>query len=468
MRFLLRVLVMATMSIPAIAQQHPALGANPTAGACASCHENKANGRFVHKQTEKGCLSCHEVRVTKDVTRIKLTTATPAKLCLQCHSDKDVGKAHVHAPGVRDCLTCHDPHTSATKNELLKPTSGVTAKENLCLSCHQTGMSVPKGGSRHEALDLGCDTCHTTHKGGDRSNPQFAFHLTKSAPALCLDCHDAADATLIKAHQGQPFAKSDCVSCHDPHQSSSPKLMQAFLHPPFGEKLCDVCHEPAQNGKVVLAEKNVKTLCAGCHAEQAARIESAKFKHEGAQGDCTDCHNPHAGQSRGYPKQDAVNVCLNCHSDQAELQNKRVLHQPVFEQGCATCHDPHGGERPKLLRAEGNALCTECHSTGVTHAVNQSAHVLSIFDGKVQLPEDYFAKQQIVRFDLTGGTGHPVNRHPVSDVHDAADSNKVKWALGCLSCHQPHAGGARAMLVKDVPPSLQFCRTCHQENFGAD
>jgi hypothetical protein len=24
------------------------------------------------------------------------------------------------------------------------------------------------------------------------------------------------------------------------------------------------------------------------------------------------------------------------------------------------------------------------------------------------------------------------------------------------------------MLVKDLPPSLQFCRTCHQENFGTD
>jgi predicted CXXCH cytochrome family protein len=391
-------------------------------------------------------------------------------LCLQCHGNKDAAqlKGQVHAPAVRDCLQCHDPHTSATKNELRKSTSGSNELENLCLSCHRTGMNVAKGGSRHEALDLGCDTCHTVHRGGDRSSPQFAFHLTKSSPALCLDCHDAADAGLVKAHQGQPFGKSDCVTCHDPHQSDRPKLMQSFLHPPFGEKLCDVCHEPAKNGKVVLTEKSTKALCAGCHSEQVARIEAARFQHQGAQGDCTDCHDPHAGKSQAYPKQDAVNVCLNCHTDQAELQNKRVLHQPVFGQGCTTCHDPHGGDRPKLLRADGNALCTECHSTGSAHAASESTHSVTIFQGKVQLPEDYFSKQQVVRFELKDGIGHPVWRHPVSDVHDRADRAKIKTPLSCLSCHQPHAGGARAMLVKDLPPSLQFCRTCHQENFGTD
>jgi predicted CXXCH cytochrome family protein len=327
---------------------------------------------------------------------------------------------------------------------------------------------LPKEGSRHAALDLGCDTCHVTHKTGDKSNPEFGYHLTKSSPALCLDCHEASDAGLIKAHQGQPFAKSDCVSCHDPHESSRPKLMQAFLHPPFGEKLCEVCHESAKNGKVVLTQASVKEICVGCHAEQADKIEKSKFQHPGAQGDCTDCHNPHAGKAPGFPKPDSVNVCLNCHVDQADQQNKRVLHQPAFEQGCTTCHDPHGGERAKLLRADGNAVCTECHSTNAAHGKLESTRMLTLFDGKVRLPEDYFAKQKVVRFDLKDGVGHPVARHPVTDVHDPADPSKIKWPLGCLSCHQPHAGGARAMLVKDLPPSLQFCRNCHQQNFGAD
>ena len=470
-RLLLSAVLVLLAAASAAAQQHPTpLDPNVTATACVGCHEKQAKNKNAHSAAEKNCLSCHEVRVTKDVTRVKLLTATPTKLCLQCHNNKDAAKAgsHVHDQATRDCLTCHDPHATGKTNDLLKSTSGSTPTENLCLNCHKTGLNPPKEGSRHAVLDLGCDTCHVTHKSGDKSNPEFAFHLIKSSPALCLDCHDASDAGLVKAHEGQPFAKADCVSCHDPHQSAQPKLMQAFLHPPFGEKLCDVCHEPAKNGKVVLTQAKVKDLCVGCHSDQGDKIEKSKFQHPGAQGDCTDCHNPHAGKAPGFPKPDSVNVCLNCHVDQADQQNKRVLHQPAFEQGCTTCHEPHGSERPKLLRADGNAVCMECHSTSTTHEKVESAHMLTLFGGKVRLPEDYFAKQKVVRFDLKDGVGHPVARHPVTDVHDPVDPTKIKWPLGCLSCHQPHAGGARAMLVKDLPPSLQFCRNCHEQNFGAD
>jgi len=406
------------------------------------------------------------VRGTKDVTRVKLLTATPTKLCLTCHTNKEgAAGSHVHDQATRDCLSCHDPHATGKANDLLKTTSGSTSSENLCLNCHKTGLNPPKGGSRHEALDLGCDTCHVTHKSGDKSNPEFAFHLTKSSPALCLDCHDANDQGLIKAHEGQPFAKADCVSCHDPHQSTQPKLMQAFVHPPFGEKLCEVCHEAPKNGKVVLTQAKVRDICVGCHSDQADKIEKSKFQHPGAQGDCTDCHNPHAGRSPAFPKPDAVNVCLNCHVDQAEQQNKKVLHQPAFGQGCTTCHDPHGAERPKLLRADGNDVCTECHSAASVHGKVENAHLTTIFNGKVRLPENYFLEQHVPTFSLADGRGHPVDRHPVTGVPDPSDPAKTK-TLGCLSCHQPHAGGARAMLVKDIPPGLQFCRNCHQANTG--
>jgi len=44
----------------------------------------------------------------------------------------------VHPPAVRDCIACHDPHSSDNKNQLKKPLSG-GEKENLCLGCHKTG-----------------------------------------------------------------------------------------------------------------------------------------------------------------------------------------------------------------------------------------------------------------------------------------------------------------------------------------
>ena len=215
---------------PALAKTHPIpLDKNVDSAKCLECHEDKSKGKVVHSAIATGCLSCHEVRVNKDVTRVKLITSTPYTLCLSCHADKNAAelKGAVHPPAVRDCLSCHDPHTSENKNQLLKPLSG-GEKENLCLNCHKTGLNVPEKGSRHAALDMGCDSCHTTHKTGEAGKAEFDFHLTKVAPALCLDCHDAKDATLQKAHHDQPFATADCTSCHDPHQSASPKLMRQF------------------------------------------------------------------------------------------------------------------------------------------------------------------------------------------------------------------------------------------------
>jgi predicted CXXCH cytochrome family protein len=354
-------IVLVPFAMLAWAGIHPVpLDKNADAATCLQCHEDKTKGTAVHSAMATGCLSCHEVRVSKDVTRIKLTTAVPFKLCLTCHADKDATQiqGHLHKPAAQDCLTCHDPHASGNKNQLLKSTSG-DLKDNLCLSCHDQGTKVPEKGSRHAALDMGCNTCHTTHKTGAAPTLENQFHLTKAAPALCLDCHDAKDQALQKAHQNQPFATANCLQCHDPHQSAAPKLMAKFLHPPFADKSCETCHAPAKDGKVVLTQADAKSLCVTCHDEQAKKIETAKVPHAGAQaGDCLDCHNPHASAQPGLPKTDAVNVCLGCHSDIAELSKKKVHHQPAFAQGCATCHEGHGSDNPKLLRtAAVNKLC---------------------------------------------------------------------------------------------------------------
>ena len=304
------------------------------------------------------------------------------------------------------------------------------------MSCHDTGENVPKEGSRHAALDMGCDTCHVTHKSsrpsglgavnvGDAGQREFDFHLTKSSPAMCLDCHDASDAQLLGAHQQQPFAASDCLTCHDQHQSAAPKLMQKFAHQPFASRSCDTCHQSPQNGdgngngngKVVLTQPSVRDLCIACHEETAKKIESAKVPHAGAMGDCTQCHDPHAGKTPGFARPNPVAACLACHTDQAELQKtKKVLHQPAFQDGCAICHEPHGGDKPKLLRAEGNALCLSCHSRDIEPQKVTGARLVTVFDGNVRLPENYF--DNVMRLNLKFGLGHPTANHPTSDYTD--------------------------------------------------
>jgi len=444
---------------------HPVpLDKNTDSAKCLECHADKAKGKFVHTAVSTGCTSCHEVRVNKDVTRVKLITTTSYGMCLTCHADKNAAeiKGVVHPPARRDCLKCHDPHESDNKYQLLKPETG-DQKENLCLACHTTGLNVSEKGSRHVALDMGCETCHVTHKVGERGKQEFDYHLTKATPALCIDCHDVQDASLQKAHRDQPFGTADCVQCHDPHQSAQPKLMAKFTHPPFADKQCDVCHSPAKDGKVVLTQENSKALCVTCHDEKAKQIESAKVPHPGAMGDCTDCHNPHASKYPGLPKTNGVEICLGCHTDLAQLEKKSVHHQPAFSEGCGTCHEPHGGDNEKLLRAQGNKLCLECHGPDATPVEDKSAGVLKIFDGRVQLPDDYFKRNKVVVLPLRYGKGHPVAGHPVSDVVDPTDVTKIMTKLTCLTCHQPHASAKPDLLVQDQENNAAFCATCHKD-----
>ncbi len=462
-RFLVGWIIFAGASL-AFASVHPVpLDKNTPPEKCAECHADKAKGKFTHSAIAMGCTSCHEIRVNKDVTRVKLITTTPQALCLTCHADHNAAdlKGKVHPPAVRDCVKCHDPHASDNKFQLLKPTSG-DKNTNLCLQCHTQGVNVPEKGSRHAALDMGCDTCHVTHKTGERGKEEFDFHLTKASPALCLDCHDAKDAALIKAHQGQPFATSNCVQCHDPHQSNSPKLIQAFAHPPFAMGSCETCHQPAKDGKVVLTQADVKTLCVTCHTEQATQIEKAKVQHPGAQGDCTACHNPHAGKTPGFIQPDPVNACLACHSDQAEQFKKAHLHQPAFGLGCATCHEPHGSDNEHLLRAKGSALCLECHGPDSKPQKLDAEHVITIFNGKVKMPADYFVKNKVVILPIKYGLGHPMLGHPVQDVMDPTDITKVKTHIDCMTCHQPHSSTQPDLLVKDQANNMQFCDNCHK------
>jgi predicted CXXCH cytochrome family protein len=90
----------------------------------------------------------------------------------------------------------------------------------------------------------------------------------------------------------------------------------------------------------------------------------------------------------------------------------------------------------------------------------ESDHLVSIFDGKVKLPEGYFAKVPIL--PLKYNLGHPVEGHPVSDVMEAGDLTKVKTPINCMTCHQPHASAQADLLVNDQANNALFCATCHK------
>jgi len=439
---------------------HPVpLAADTDASKCIECHADKTQGKVVHAAVQAGCLSCHFVRNSARGTRIVPKNARTETLCGNCHEDKKLAPSNkpVHPPQTDDCLECHQPHTSANASLLKKETSG-DKNANLCLECHTKGENVPEKDSRHAALDMGCATCHITHKSGEIGKQDAEFHLTKTTPALCLDCHDVKDSSLLKAHDNQPLAGADCIQCHDSHQSTTTNLLQANLHSPFEAKLCDTCHAPAKDGKVVLTQPDARAVCVACHEETTKKIESAKVAHAGAQGDCTQCHDAHAGKAADFLKPDPVGACLTCHSDMAEARTTQsVLHDPVFKQGCNVCHTAHGGEREHLLRAEIDELCLECHAPTAKAQKPAEGFGETIFGGAVRLPAGYMDKVERIQVSRQG-LGHPVFGHPIRGT-DPRDKTKQ---ITCVTCHDPHAGGKRLILA-EAGTSRALCKLCHKE-----
>ncbi len=76
--FFLVVFLVSALAGRASAAVHPVpLDKNTDSSKCLECHEDKTKGKAVHSAIAMGCTTCHEIRVNKDVTRVKLITATP-------------------------------------------------------------------------------------------------------------------------------------------------------------------------------------------------------------------------------------------------------------------------------------------------------------------------------------------------------------------------------------------------------
>ncbi len=426
--------------------------------ACLNCHDTIAKAKFVHSAVkEAGCAACHDVKSDGTETTVSLV-AEGNELCLTCHADKrpELGQLSVHTP-VRtgSCITCHEPHGSQAAHLLRRATESREPGENLCLSCHSDITAQINKPKQHAAVDLGCATCHTTHKSDPAGTPEGVFHLSKPQPALCLDCHDAGDATLQAAHLNQPFARARCSECHNPHGSDQAKLLNNYRHAPFADKQCDTCHKEPQDGRVVLVEGGQRELCLTCHGDMQERLDRAKFTHAALRGEsgCVACHSPHAATYPHQVRRRPVELCLGCHGDLAKARTEKAhLHRPAFELNCLLCHQEHTGDRPKRLRADINELCLECHGSQNT-ARFQTAGKVKLFSDTVEVESAAFIGMRILRIRAGAVQGHPFPSHPVA----SGDS------LNCLTCHTPHAAnGSSKFLVTESATATPLCVKCHK------
>ena len=212
-----------------------------------------------------------------------------------------------------------------------------------------------------------------------------------------------------------------------------------------------------------MTQADVKSLCVTCHADKAKLIDTAKVPHPGAAGDCTDCHSPHASRRAGLPENRTRSISAWAATLTRPSRPRSACSISLPLSGAARpATRPHGGDNDHLLRAKGNALCLECHGPDSQPQRLESEHVLTIFNGKVKLPEDYYQKNKVAILPLRMACGHPVEGHPVPDLLDPKDPTKVTTRLNCLSCHQPHSSAQEGLLVKDQANNMAFCDTCHK------
>ena len=436
-----------------------------TGGVCVSCHTNKAKLPVVHPAiTAMGCEACHAMNEESDVQWSVELAAEGNELCLLCHDDKeaqaqDAGIRH-HAPVAQgECMGCHDPHESQYAFMLQGPVDDA-GESNFCFSCHTDISGLAKKQTVHGALEMGCLVCHQTHKGGDSSEQQFAFHLADNAPSLCLGCHDGEDPQLLTAHGGQPFQSATCTDCHNPHGSDRAKLIHPQAHPPFAEKQCDSCHEEPRNGKVVLVEEGKKDLCFFCHDDKQQLLATAKVKHGLFEIDdtCTTCHSPHATDQPRWLKKPVRELCGGCHEDNT-FGFKRT-HGPIdAAKSCVICHEPHASEFTLHLRANIDDMCLACHRANRTFKKQENGDLI-VFEG-IAVPPSLFDNCPRIPIRTMNDRGHPLMQHPISGENTLAPE---QGDISCVSCHRPHGVNQaenEKLLVIDGQNGANLCLNCH-------
>lgn len=106
--FLLRTAIFLVVLSPvaAIAVDHPEI---PNGSECLSCHGEKAKGQAVHFDFAHACNVCHVVHVADGRTSITLILPKE-KICYSCHEKAAIDQV----PYMKgECISCHDPHSSA-------------------------------------------------------------------------------------------------------------------------------------------------------------------------------------------------------------------------------------------------------------------------------------------------------------------------------------------------------------------
>jgi DmsE family decaheme c-type cytochrome len=258
--------------------------------------------------------------------------------CLTCHSDMETtltGTKHAQAldrrtPAAQQgCESCHGPGQAHVdddaKGHILKFAQARPAEASgACLTCHSGGAHASWPGSKHEARNLTCTTCHSVHHP---ISP--AKQLVKNTETqVCATCHrtQVAKTERAVAHMPVREGKMSCSSCHNPHGSIS-------------------------NVKALRAGSSVAESCTTCHTEMRGPV---LWEHTPVRENCATCHDPHGSSNDRMLVVRQPMLCQRCHIAQkhpATMYDKDEItvkkSNRMFGRSCVNCHSTiHGSNHP--------------------------------------------------------------------------------------------------------------------------
>jgi predicted CXXCH cytochrome family protein len=319
---------------------------------CSFCHAVTGSRRYEHAAIgAHGCTACHDPHASQ--TKFLLSADSTESLCLGCHAWTPRARPHGPVAG-GECSACHLAHDSNFEN-LLRGGDG----SDHCFMCHaETEMAVNNAAHVHAPALESCTTCHDPH-GADH-----AHGLRQSIETTCFGCHQDLETQVAgsKAPHAAVFTAEKCANCHDPHAAGRPKLLRERQ-----DALCLMCHEEAvqaTDGRTIQAMgpliRGRKFLhgpvesgnCAACHNVHGAghaRLLREQFTED------------------FYASFDPGNyaLCFSCH-DRALVTEPRTANVTDFRDGdlnlhflhvnrerrgrtCRACHDMHGSDLPRHM-----------------------------------------------------------------------------------------------------------------------
>ncbi len=309
----------------------PAFAADPQQSAAPSVatDADESSGTLYSARGVATCMKCHDTAINGPDRTYKASTnifQTP-------HATKGDARTPF---GQHDCESCHGPseahvasHPAPGGKRTLPAVvfngpnaSPVSARNEVCLSCHQNGLRMDWVGSQHQDNNLACVSCHTIHVAKD------PILVKATQPEKCFGCHAEQRALSLQfSHHPVREGKVVCSDCHNPHGSAGPSLLKKV---------------------------RVTDLCYGCHTDKRGPM---LWEHQPVREDCTNCHNPHGSVNPRLLKEKVPFLCLDCHAATNDMGGVGVsVHSNAPGSGsfylygdrsCLNCHSQiHGSNSP--------------------------------------------------------------------------------------------------------------------------